>query len=174
MFDDVECQFGGNDACIAKTCQVHLLVLQLWEFFIKPQDGFKILFLGGLVANVLFNSIREAGAGRSLNVQNIGLFIPIMLIQPEIVGVSDKDELSFGVQPTVQTGAAGAGGYHDDEWVLGGVLLGLGVDIVEGFSGVDVEIAGVEGSDEEASEGQEEGVDPVSLVGSEGGGGEGK
>ena len=130
MLDYVESQFGGNDASIPKTCQIHLLILQLWKFLIKPQDGSKILFLGGLVANVFFHSIRKACAGRTLNVQNIGLFIPIMLVIPEIVGVSDKDELSFGVEPTVQTGAAGAGGYHDDEWVLGGVLLGLGVDIV--------------------------------------------
>ena len=39
---------------------------------------------------------------------------------------------------------------------------------------MDVEIAGVEGSDEEPSKGQEEGVDPVSLVNCKGGGGEGK
>ena len=114
MLDYIESQFGGNDASIPKTCQIHLLILQLWEFFIKPQDGSKILFLCGLVTNMFFHSIRKASAGRTLNIQNIGLFIPIMLVQPEIVGVSDKDELSFGVQPTVQTGAAGAGGYHDD------------------------------------------------------------
>ena len=75
----------------------------------------------------------------------------------------NKYELAFGVEPAVKAGAARTGGYHYHEGIFWGVVLRWGVYIVECFSWVDIEVACVEGFDEEV-DGKQEAIDPVAIV----------
>ena len=109
MLDDVDCQFGSCDACVPETAQVHLLVLQLGEFAIEPQQGLEVLVLGDVVGHVDASSVGEASPCWALDVKHVGLFVPVVIVVPEGLLVAYKDELAFGVEPAVQTAAAWSG-----------------------------------------------------------------
>ncbi len=53
-----------------------------------------------------------------------------MRVVSEVAGVSGEGELSFGVEPVVQTGATCSWGEHYYERIFRGVALRLGVDVV--------------------------------------------
>ena len=95
MLDDVEGQLRSNDACIAKTTEVHFLILQLRKFLIKPQYRPVILFLSDIVIDHILNSIRKSCASGSFDIQHVSSFIPVIGVMPEIRSVSDKGELSL-------------------------------------------------------------------------------
>jgi hypothetical protein len=163
VLDDVESQLGSDDARVAETAEVHLLVLQLRELLEETQEGSEVLLLSGIVAHLLTRTVGEASASGSFDVENVGLLVPVVRVVPEVASVAGEDELALGVEPAVEAGAAGARRDEDNQGVLGGVTLGRSVDIVEGLSGVDVEVAGVEGTHEEA-DGEHEGIDPVAVI----------
>lgn len=123
VLDDVHCQLGGDDACVAEPTQVHLLVLQLGELLIETEDGPVVLLLSHVVSDGLLHAVREADACWSFDVEDIGLLVPIVGVAPEVGRVAGEDELTLGVQPAVETGAAWARGDDDNERVLGGIVI---------------------------------------------------
>ena len=94
-----------------------------------------------------------------------------MRVVPEILLVANEDKLALGVEPAMKTGAAGTRRYHDHQRVLGGVILRGRIDVVEGFSGMNIKVSCVERLDQEANR-EEEGVDPVPVVSGKHGGAE--
>lgn len=95
MLDDVEGQFRSNDACVAKTTEVHFLILQLRKFLIKPQYSPVILFLSHIVTNHVLNSIRKSCSSGSFDIEHVSSFVPVIGVLSEIRSVPDKGELSL-------------------------------------------------------------------------------
>lgn len=102
MIINVQGELRNDDSCISVTSQVHALVLQLREFFIEPKQSPEIFNLGHVITWLCLCPNSVSYSCWSLDVQDIGLLVPIMRIMPKIGGVSHKGELSFGVEPAVQ------------------------------------------------------------------------
>lgn len=147
VFDDVDSQFGGGDACVLEPGEVHLLVLEFWELFVESQNGSEVLLHGGVFCDVYTCSVGKAGAGRALEVEHIRYLVPVVGIVPEVGAVASEGELSFRVEPTVQRGTPGTRRKHNHQRVFAGVALGWGVDVEEGFLGSHLQVASIEGVD---------------------------
>lgn len=86
-----------------------------------------------------------------------------MRVVPEVLLVADKDKLALRIEPTMKTGTSGTRRYDDHQRVLRWVILRGCVDIVEGFSGMNIEVSCIERLDKELK--REFGViNPVSVI----------
>jgi len=64
--------------------QIHFLILQLGKLLVEPQKRSKVFNLRDVVIEVSLHTDSVSHARRPLDVQHIGLFVPVVRIEPEI------------------------------------------------------------------------------------------
>ena len=161
--DDI-CDSGGNDACILFSRKVHGLVFEFRELFVELFKGEVVELGNGIVIIGLISSFGKSDFTGGFDKEEIGLFVPIERIDSEVFGASDKYKGAFGVEGTVEPGAARTSRDPDNKGVFEGVALRREVTIVVGLGGSSFEVAGIVGMGEESNR-EFESVDPVAFVG---------
>jgi hypothetical protein len=143
---DLPGKVGDVDASVALTSDEEFVVHEVGEFLKELDDGLETVVGGGHVvvsARLVVGSKGESHTSRGFQVEHVGLGIP---------GVGVRLHFGFEVVNDVGTvlldhaqhrRAARTSIHPNDERVVGGVILGLNKDVVEGLIDVDFQVARV-------------------------------
>jgi len=77
-------EFRSDYSSIPVPRQIHFLILQLGKLLVEPQKRSKVFNLRDVVIEVSLDTDSVSHARRPLDVQHIGLFVPVVRIEPEI------------------------------------------------------------------------------------------
>jgi hypothetical protein len=77
-------EFRSDYSSIPVPRQIHFLILQLGKLLVKPQKRSKVFNLRDVVIEISLHTDSVSHSRRPLDVQHIGLFVPVVRIEPEI------------------------------------------------------------------------------------------